>query len=184
MSFNFKEAQDVIKETLGDNYASVQSKIDKIIEVATSQKTDLSNVTQESMKRKGKIAELNIEHEKTYSEMQEKISKFDTLETSLSELKSQLENSNNELKSVYDDKKSRLKELSTKIDFKDEKFKSISSRFKGLDNIDELSNQNVNELLGNFELLNVNNNVPAQNTPHPSQKNSPSANPYSLVPKA
>lgn len=64
MSYDYQKAKDVIKEILGDNYASVSSNLDKVFEIAISQSTDLTNLKHDIVKKNASVAELKVQHKK------------------------------------------------------------------------------------------------------------------------
>ena len=171
MSYDFEEAKEVIKATLGDNYALVSSKMDKVFDVATSQKNDLVNVTNESMKRKGKIAELEINHKKEISDYESKVSNYDELKQNAETLKTQLTEKDTQLTGFYDSKRADLKEISKKYDFSDEKNSRLKSIFPDIDKIDEFDISKIEQYTRDFKLVEFNKaeeNNP--NPPNPSKK--------------
>lgn len=171
MSYDFAEAKEVIKATLGDNYALVSSKMDKVFDVATSQRNDLANVTNESMKRKGKIAELEINHKTELSDYQSKVSDYDELVKNAEALKTQLTEKETQLKGFYDGKRADLKEISKKYDFSDEKNSGLKSMFPDIDKIDEFGISKIEQYTRDFKLVEFNKAEESNpNPPNPNNK--------------
>ena len=169
MQYDFKEAQDVIKEMLGDNYEGVKSKLDKVFEVAQSQSKELKETIAESMKRKGTIAELRKESEARTAEYDEKLNAYEELSKKSQELQDQLEVSKGQLKGFHEQRKNVLKDYASKYDvLKDEKYAKVSSRFKGLEDIDKIEDNSIVErYISDFELLSLNEKEPANRAPNP-----------------
>ncbi len=147
--YDFKEAVENIQTKLGEHSSLVSVELNNILSESNSVVSSLNKVNSESANRRVEIKTLKDDHAKQI----ESFSDYESLSDQIGTLTKQLEDSNGELKTVYDSKKLTLKSLYEKTDFESDKLKPLSSRFKGLENIDGLSNEEVNTEIYNFEWL-------------------------------
>ena len=71
---------------------------------------------------------------------------------------------------MYDSKREKLKGLYGQFDFESDKLKPLSSRFKGLDSVDTLTYQDINQELEKFELLGASKIDSAPAIPNPTKQ--------------
>ena len=147
--YEFQKTVDLITTKLGENSTLVQAELKEILAEATSVTSRLKEVNSESANRRVEIKTLKDEHATKI----ESFSDYNSLTEKLVNLQKDLDTSNGELTTVYNTKKESLKGMYAQFDFESDKLKGFSSRFKGLENIESLTNNEVNIEIGNFELL-------------------------------
>ena len=165
--YEFDKAVELINTKLGENSTLVQAELKEILAEANSATSRLKEVNNESATRRVEIKTLKDEHAKQI----ESFGDYDSLKTLLEEKTSQLDLNNAKLSSFYEQRKDVLRKMSADFDFeKDENLKSISSRFKGLENLKTLENDQVEKFIGDFELLTLNKMPSGNNIPNPSNQ--------------
>lgn len=147
--YEFEKKIELITTKLGDSSSLVQADLKELLAEANTATSKIKSLNSESAERRVENKTLKDEHAKQI----ESFSDYESLSDQIGTLTKQLEDSNGELKTVYDSKKLTLKSLYEKTDFESDKLKPLSSRFKGLENIDDLSNEEVNTEIYNFEWL-------------------------------
>jgi|18_taG_2_1085343.scaffolds.fasta_scaffold01558_10 chromosome segregation ATPase len=178
--YEFEKTVESITTKLGDNSTLVSAELKEILSEVNSVTSRLKEVNSESANRRVEIKTLKDDHAKQI----ESFSDYESLKDQLGKLQTNLNESQGELKTVYDGKKSKLKELYSQFDFEDDKLKSISARFKGVEAIESLTNSEVNSELGNFELLSVNKIETSGKVPNPSrEQNKKTVHKYSYMNK-
>lgn len=164
MPFNYKETASRIQTLLGeDNYKLVASEMDNLISEVTSLEENYHKANDESAKRRLEIKEL----EKGYEKFQD----YEELKSKIESLESEVSTRDDKLKGFYEQRKNVLKDYASKFDvLNDEKFSKVSSRFKGLENLDNLDDhETIERYISDFELLSLNENEPAQRAPNPAK---------------
>ena len=159
MSYDYQKAKDVIKEILGDNYASVSSNLDKVFEIAISQSTDLTNLKHDIVKKNASVAELKVQHKKELDSELEKYNDYDSLKSQLDEKDSKLTTFEDQLKGFHAQKKNDLIELAKNVDFKEEKFEKRKEMFSYISDIEKMDNDQVSsahkQLVRDLDLIGV-----------------------------
>ena len=149
--YNFKEAIEVIETKLGEHSSLISGELKSLLSESNSVVRSLSDVNSESANRRVELKDIKVLHAKEI----ESFGDHEALKTKLTEKESQITIFEGQLKGFYDSNKSKLKTISESINFEDEKYAPVKHRFSDLEKIEDLSNDRVEQLIGDFELLGV-----------------------------
>ena len=152
------------------NYTLSQSSVDDLTREAQAGQDRTDSFRKEAETNRKKKGETKKQLEDLQTQYTDLESNFTTRNKEYDELNTSLESNNQKLQGFYEQRKTVLKGFSETYNvLEDEKYEKIKGRFEGIQELDKLAPEKVEQLISDFELLTVTNAKATPKTPTPTK---------------